>query len=254
MYRAAVFRIAAVVVMAAATSAWADPLPDVALRASTGRVVQVDLDDARIVQGRVIGFDDWFITLAESDTNKLIAVPRDHVQEVVFVDVRPNALAGMPVRPYDRPRRWGLHFGVPGTLVGDVDDGFLHAFVSPNVLLPVLTAYGEGAWYAGSVGVGASFHLSRRWKVDAFATAMPLHYTSFYTYLATGLGVGFHYTAPSGLSVGFALPVVGFAARLGHSPYGYDAPFRYSDSLTYFYLAGFTTLPLVTIGYRFAQL
>jgi hypothetical protein len=140
---------------------------------------------------------------------------------------------------------------VPGTLVGDVDDGWLHAFVSPNVLLPILTASGESAWFAGSIGAGVSVHLSQRWKVDAFATVMPLHYTSFYTYVASGLGVGFHYTAASGLSVGFAFPVLGFAARLGKSPYGYDAPFRYSDSLEYFYLAGLTTLPLATIGYRF---
>jgi hypothetical protein len=33
--------------------------------------------------------------------------------------------------------------------------------------------------------------------------------------------------------------------------YGYDAPFRYNDSLGYHYLAGFVGLPLVTVDYRF---
>jgi hypothetical protein len=245
-----VFRIAVVVALVAAAPAWADSPPDVLLRAGTGSIVQLELDDARIVQGRIVGFDDGFIALAESDTNRAIAISRDHVQEMVFVGFPANTAASAR-RAREPVRRWGIHFGLPGTLVGDVDDGWLHAFVSPNVLLPILTASGESAWFAGSIGAGVSVHLSQRWKVDAFATVMPLRYTSFYTYVASGLGVGFHYTAASGLSVGFAFPVLGFAARLGKSPYGYDAPFRYSDSLAYFYLAGLTTLPLATIGYRF---
>lgn len=252
MYRADVVRLALVVVLAAATSAWAEPVTDTGLRAVADRTVRLELDDARLVQGRLIGFDDNFVIIAASDTNEVISVPRDHVQRVVLVDGVPAVVApAAPVIVRERARRVGVHFGLPGTLVADIDNGWLHAFVSPNVLLPLVTASGESAWYAGSVGAGVSFQLSARWKVDAFATVMPLHYTSFYTYVASGLGAGFHYTAPSGLSVGFAFPVVGFAARLGRSPYGYDAPFRYADSVQYFYLAGFTTLPLVTIGYRF---
>jgi hypothetical protein len=148
---------------------------------------------------------------------------------------------------------WGLHFGLPGTLSVDVDAGLLHAFASPNVLLPILTESGESRWYAGALGAGVSLPISSRWRFDTFAVTMPLHYTSFYTYLTAGLGIGFHRTSASGVSWGFTFPLIGFAKRVGHSPYGYDAPFRTNDSLGYFYLAGFTTLPLVTIGYRFPR-
>jgi hypothetical protein len=45
--------------------------------------------------------------------------------------------------------------------------------------------------------------------------------------------------------------VVGFATRIGSSPTGYDAPFRYNDSLSYYYLAAVAGMPLFTLGYRF---
>jgi len=240
-----VHRIAAIVILGAAT-AWADPVPDASLRAVTDRAVRLELDDARSVDGRVLAFDATTVTLAASGTNEVISVPRGHVQHVFVSDF---AVPGAP-EP-ERHRMWGVHFGFPGTLVGDVDYRWLHAFASPNVMLPILTASGESRWYSAAIGAGISIPLSSRWRFDAFGETMPLHYTSFYTYLATGLGVGFHRTGTSGISVGFTLPIIGFAARLGHSPYGYDAPFRYNDSLSYFYLAGFTTMPLVTLGYRF---
>lgn len=236
-------RIVVAVVLAVTARAWADPVPDASLRAVAEHTVRLELDDARIAEGRMLAFDAASVTLVASDTHEVISVPREHLRRLVLVDF---------ATPAPEPHRmWGLHFGLPGTLVADVDYGRLHAFASPNVMLPILTASGESTWYAAAIGAGVSLHLSERWRFDAFAVTMPLHYTSFYTYLAAGVGIGFHRTAASGLSWGFTLPVLGFAERLGHSPYGYDAPFRYSDSLGYFYLAGLTTLPLITLGYRF---
>jgi hypothetical protein len=80
---------------------------------------------------------------------------------------------------------------------------------------------------------------------------MPMRTTSHYTYLGVGLAAGFHYTGRSGFSLGFSFPVIGFATRLGSSPTGYDPPFRYNDSLQYYYLAAAAGLPLFTLGYRF---
>jgi len=234
------------VVVLATALASAEPVPDASLHAVGERTVRLELDDARIVEGRVLAFDATSVTVATRGTGEVISVSREHVRRLILTDFAMPAPAGP--EPH---RLWGLHFGLPGTLAVDVDYGRLHAFASPNVLLPILTESGESAWYAASIGVGASLPVSGRWRFDAFAVTMPLHYTSFYTYLAAGIGIGFHHTAASGLSWGFTLPVLGFAKRLGHSPYGYDAPFRYNDSLGYFYLAGFTTLPLVTLGYRF---
>ena len=238
------------VVLAVSTSAWAEPVPDASLHAVGRRTVRLELDDARTVEGQVLAFDAGSLTVVATGTHEVISVPRAHVKRLILVDLAAPAPVPAPAGP-EPHRLWGVHFGLPGTLSVDVDYGRLHAFVSPNVLLPVLTESGEGSWYGAAVGAGISLPISRRWRFDAFAVTMPLRYTSFYTYLASGLGIGFHRTAASGLSWGFTFPVIGFAKRLGHSPYGYDAPFRFNDSLGYFYLAGFTTLPLVTLGYRF---
>ena len=244
--------MAIILAVAASTPAWAEPVPDASLHAVANRTVRLELDDARSVEGRLLAFDAASVTVVAAGTNEVISVPREHVRRLILVDLATPVPLPAPVPPGLAPRRlWGVHFGLPGTLSVDVDYGRLHAFVSPNVLLPILTASGESAWYAAAIGAGVSLPVSSRWRFDAFAVTMPLHYTSFYTYLAAGLGLGFHHTAANGLSWGFTLPVLGLAKRLGHSPYGYDAPFRTGDSLGYFYLAGITTLPLVTIGYRF---
>ena len=144
----------------------------------------------------------------------------------------------------------GIHFGVPGTLLVDADYKRFHGFASLNVLAPILTASGDSAWIAGSVGAGMTWPLGDRWKLDLFAHAQPLRITSYYTHLAAGIGAGFHYTAPTGFSFGFTLPLLGFSTRTGSSPYGYDPPFTYNDSLGYYYLGSFVGLPLVTFGYR----
>jgi hypothetical protein len=244
--------VAAVVAAVAAAPAWADAVPDASFAAVADGVVRVELDDHHTIEGRLIDYNAATVSLATTGTNEVVTVQRAHVAKLFLVEEAPRGVAFQLAAPAIEPHRlWGVHFGLPGTLLVDVDYRYWHAFASPNVLLPILTASGEHTWYAAAVGGGVSIHLSRRWKVDAFAEVMPLRYTSFYTYLAGGLGVGVHHTAASGLSVGFSLPVVGFAARLGSSPYGYDAPFRYNDSVGYFYLAGFSTMPLLTIGYRF---
>jgi small nuclear ribonucleoprotein (snRNP)-like protein len=240
-------RIAVAIILAMATSTFAGVPPDETLRAVDNKSVRLELDDARTIEGRLIAFDTASVTIVSAGTNEVVTISREHVQHVILAGQTVVA----PPAP-ERHRMWGLHFGLVGTLVGDVDYGILHAFVSPNVLLPLLTESGEAAWYAGAVGAGVTLPLAGRWKLDAFAAVMPLRYTSFYTYLATGLGFGVHHTAANGLSVGFTLPLIGFAARFGHSPYGYDAPYQRNDSLGYFYLAGLTSLPLLTIGYRFA--
>jgi hypothetical protein len=241
--------VAAVVTAVAIAPAWADGVPDASLGAVKDRGVRLELDDHHTVEGRLLAFDAATVTLDAAGTHEVLTLQRAHVVRLILVEVSPPAMQVVPaIEPH---RLWGVHFGLPGALLVDVDYRYWHAFASTNVLLPILTASGEHTWYAAAVGGGVSIHLSRRWKVDAFAEVMPLRYTSFYTYLSAGLGVGVHHTAASGVSVGITLPVVGFAARLGSSPYGYDAPFRYNDSVGYFYLAGFSTMPLLTIGYRF---
>ena len=223
-------------------------MPDASLHAveHPPALVRLELDGAPAVVGRVLGFDATTVTLTAADTNEVVTVSRERLAHVILVEDEPE-----PAAP-ERVRMLSVQFGIPGTLMADVDRGPWHGFASANVLAPILTASSH-PWIAAAVGGGLSFPLSpaSHWKLDVFGEVLPLHITSFYTYLAFGIGAGFHYTAANGFSIGITLPVLGAARRLGSSPYGYDAPFRYGDSLGYYYLASFVGMPLVTFGYRF---
>jgi hypothetical protein len=240
-------------------SAVAPHVPDASLRAVRERVVRLELEDAPAVEGRLLDFEDTSVTIAVSGTNEVISVPRERLRRVVAVasittakvaTEHPAEHAAAP----EKTRIVALQFGVPGTLQVDADYKLFHAFASTNVLASILTASGDSLWTASAFGAGVSLPMTStsRWRLDVFGQVLPLHVTSFYTYLAVGAGVGFHHTAPSGFTVGFTFPVLGFATRLGSSPYGYDGPFRYNDSVGYYYFAGLVGMPLVTMGYRFA--
>jgi hypothetical protein len=186
----------------------------------------------------------------------VMTVPREHLERVILiVSTPPPPPPPLPVpsRPIrEKVRIVGIELGLPGVLVIDADYGLFHTFASANLALPILTAAGDDVWMAAAFGAGISIPIGKsHWTVDVFAQTTPFHVTSFYTYLGFGLGAGFHYTAPSGLVLGVSLPVIGFAARLGSSPYGYDASFGYNDSLGYYYLGAFAAMPLLTAGYRF---
>jgi len=221
----------------------AETVPDASLRAVIDRVVQLDVQ-GRVIEGRVLGFEDSTVTIANVVTGEVTSVPRAQLVRVTLVE------------PSERERRrvWGLQSSLLGTVVVDVERGRLRGFASTNLLLPLITLSGESTWFAGAVGAGVSWPMSAtsHWKLDLFGEVLPFHTTSFYTYLGVGVGGGFHYTAPSGFTLGFTFPIVGFASRLGHSPYGYEASFRYNDSLAYYYVGALAGMPLLTFGYRFA--
>lgn len=117
-------RIAIAVVIGTAGVAWADPVPDAALRAVTDRSLRLELDDATTVEGKLLAFDAEWITLAAAGTNEVIAVPRARVRHVILASLatppaRALATTGVAVVAPERHRMWGLHFGLPGTPVGD---------------------------------------------------------------------------------------------------------------------------------------
>ncbi len=244
-------RARAVVMLAIASSAHAapvEPLPDATLRAVVNREVRLELD-AGYMEGKVLAVDATTLTIAIAATREVITIARDKLRRVIAIDVpRP------PPAP-DKLRFVGVQFSLLGTIAVDVDYKHLHAFASTNVLFPILTAGGSGTWLTGAAGVGGSWPLgdTGRWRLDVFGQVLPLHTTSYYTYLGVGVGAGFHYTARSGFTVGFTLPVVGFATRFGTSTYGYDASFRYNDSVAYYYFAGISGMPILTMGYRFGR-
>jgi hypothetical protein len=237
-----VLRLTVIGLLALVGVAHAD-VPDPSLRAVTGHLVRLELDGSPAVEGRVLAFETATVTLAVLDTNEVVTVPRDKLAHVIAIDAAPEKM-----------RVFGLQFSLLGTVAVDADYKLLHGFASTSLLLPIVTASGSSTWVAGAVGAGVSVPMGKtsRWKLDVFGEVLPLHTTSYYTYLAFGVGAGFHYTASSGFTIGFTVPVIGFSTRLGNSPTGYDASFRYNDSVGYYYLAGLAGMPLVTMGYRFA--
>lgn len=230
--------------LAFATVAHAD-VPDASLRAVNGRVVRLELDGTPAVEGRMLAFEPATVTVVITGSNEVITVPREKLQHVIAVEA---------IAVPEKMRVFGLQFSLLGTVAVDADYKLFHGFASTSLLLPIMTASGDSTWLAASVGGGVSVPLSAtsRWKLDVFGEVLPLHTTSYYTYLAFGVGAGFHYTASSGFTLGVTVPVVGFSTRLGSSPTGYDASFRYNDSVGYYYLAAIAGMPLVTMGYRFA--
>lgn len=233
--------------LAIASPASADPIPDASLRAVLNRDVHLDLADG-FMEGKVLAFEATTLTIAIAATREVITIDRAKVVRLVAIDALPP-----PAPEPDKQRFVSLQISLLGTAAVDVDYKHFHAFASTNLLFPVLTAGGSGTWWTGAIGAGGSWPLgdTGRWRLDVFGTVAPLHTTSYYTYLGVGVGAGFHYTARSGFALGFTLPIVGFASRFGESTYGYDASFRYNDSIAYFYFAGISGMPIVTLGYRF---
>jgi hypothetical protein len=233
------------VVLALATVAHAEPVPDASLRAVNGHTVRLELAGAPAVEGRLLAFEPASVTLVVAGSNEVVTVSRDKLLHVIAIDA--------PITP-EKMRVFALQFSLLGTVAADVEYKRFHGFASTSLLLPIMTASGNNTWLAASLGGGVTIPLSAtsRWKLDVFGEVLPLRTTSYYTYLAFGVGAGFHYTASSGFTLGITVPVVGFSTRLGSSPTGYDASFRYNDSVGYYYLAAFAGMPLVTMGYRFA--
>jgi hypothetical protein len=247
-----VFRIAAIGVLVALGAVAHADVPDASLRAVSGHVVRLELDGSPAVEGRVLAFEAATVTLTATGSNEVVTVPRDKLQRMIAIEV--TAPAATTVEAAEKMRVFGLQFSLLGTVAVDADYKLLHGFASTSLLLPIVTASGNNTYVAAAVGGGVSIPMGKtsRWKLDVFGEVLPLHTTSYYTYLAFGVGAGFHYTASSGFTIGFTVPVIGFSTRLGSSPTGYDASFRYNDSVGYYYLAAVAGMPLITMGYRFA--
>jgi hypothetical protein len=246
-------------------------VPDASLRAVTERLVRLELDGAPSIEGRLLGFEATSVTIARATTHEVVTIPRASVVRVIMIDpvAIPGVMAAAPIAGpaavttiapapapavTERLRVVGAQMSLLGTVVVDADYKRLRGFASTSLLLPLATASGNSTWIAAAIGAGVTLPMGKtsRWQLDLFGQAVPFHTTSYYTYLGFGVGAGAHYTTASGFTLGISFPVFGFSTRLGSSPYGYDASFRYNDSLAYYYTGALAGMPLLTMGYRFA--
>lgn len=153
--------------------------------------------------------------------------------------------------PRTEPRHVGLHLGITPSLMLDVQWRQLYAFVNGAILWPAL--FQSGVMFSG--GLGATFRLAPAtgWHFDVFAFETTLIYARPWrtpvdegvARLGVGLGIGFHYTANNGLTLGFKAPLfaVGIDVDRRGKALGWEGSLVYLDLAMY--------MPLVDIGYRF---
>jgi hypothetical protein len=165
------------VVLALATVAHAEPVPDASLRAVNGHTVRLELAGAPAVEGRLLAFEPTSVSLVVAGSNEVVTVPRDTLQHVIAIDA--------PITP-EKLRIFALQFSLLGTVAADVEYKRFHGFASTSLLLPIMTASGNSTWLAASLGGGVTIPLSAtsRWKLDVSGEVLPLRTTSYYTYLA----------------------------------------------------------------------
>ncbi len=239
-------------------------VPDVVLRTMRGRDAIYTLSQRAEVGGTLLSFDAESVTLAEAGTGRVFAVPRAELISVRIIV--PRAMSALTVAPPMKERHWGLQVsqGV-GNVLLDLDYGHFYGFVGTSIGYPILFTGGSGdQFFAFAVGAGVSWKMSAHslWKFDLVGTLTPTWWGGF----SAGIGVaaGFHYTSPSGFTVGFKIPVLGVAPGcntvIGSSNNDYSDGGGSSGCSrvsggpaligNYFMQAGMS-LPVVSLGYRF---
>lgn len=237
---------------------------DSTLRALKERRVTLTVGQEQAT-GRILGFEADSITLAHDD-GTIATIPRALVvavrlDEIEKVPVSPPAPPPVvtpempPSAPEDaeppmKPRYFGVHLGMAPGVALDVDYEYFHAFASTSWLFPLVTS---GQMVAFTAGMGASIPFSPRWRFDVFGHVAPIFEsvsgysgTGLQPHVGFGLGIGLHYTAPSGFSIGVKLPVIGAATTTST-----QANASVGEIVGWYYLASAFSLPVFSVGYRF---
>jgi hypothetical protein len=237
-------------------------VPDPTFRALHDRVVALRTRDGSEVIGQVLDDDAISVTLALVPSRRVCTVAKADVVDVRLADVPPVPMqlaaaadgeAPMvrtgATQPPERERHFGLNFGFSPSIDLDLDAGLFHGFVNANLVLPMAS---DGQILGFGAGGGVSFHVRphSRWKLDVFAAVTPTRWGSSDTggnwVVGFGVGLGAHYTAKNGFTIGFKMPVIGYSA--GNA---FGGPSSSGTAVASYYLAGLMGLPVVSLGYRF---
>ena len=241
------------------------PVPDPVFRAVVGRKVELRLLDGQLAQGQLLTLEAENAVLALPD-GRVTMVPRAQILEVrlasgtaatpaIVLDLpKAQKAADIPSAPVNR--YFGVQFGLgPGVLALDLAYGNFYGFLSGSLALPLYTAGTNTNAVGGfTLAPGVSFKLAddRNWNFDLFVHASlgyfghgGYYYGPAWTTVdgSVGLGMGFHYTAANGFTLGFKAPIVGFA-------FGGDVSDLKSAG-GYYYLNSVVSFPMATVGYRF---
>lgn len=230
-------------------------IPDASLRAMQGSWVALDFATRPPLVGRLAGFEADTVTLVLSGSNEVVTIPRSAIVRLRGLTPTEPGHAGpgeaAAPEPSGPPRSFGVNFGVTPSVMLDVDYNLFYGFLNVNLVFPLATASSSHPWWTGSVGAGVSLPVSKnsRWKFDIFGSVLPLAgLESSKTYVSIGVGLGMHYTFPSGFTVAFKLPALGYTVRTCT----YDCSNLDSgEAFAYYFLASAMGLPIVSVGYRF---
>lgn len=213
-------------------------VPEVTLRALSGRLVALALRDGQTISGRILSCTMGIATLVSGPHSEVLSV---RIMDVAGVRLLPELPPPEPPSLPERPRYVGVHIGLTPAVMVDLQWRYLYAFANASVVFPLAKLA-----MAFSGGLGASLPLSNKhWRFDLFVFAAPLKFFDPYERPAVGigLGAGFHYTYDNGFTLGFKLPLAGYAAGPGMG--------NPSSGVAAFYLSSVMGLPLFDFGYRF---
>lgn len=235
-------------------------LPDVMFQAVGDRPVVVHLTDGRQVKVRILAVQSDRIVIGLLASGEVRLVSRDTVTTVRLLGSEaPTDCACVEVQPPPPPRRpryLGASISLLPGFTLDLDVRRFRAFANVGILLPSAT---NGGFIPLSIGLGAGLPLWRGMpglKLDLFAHMNwvgDLHGDSDFgfhggNWLAFGVGIGLHRTWDNGLTMGFALPVLGYSFVIGPSPFPRNT--SVPTNFGYYYATSAEALPLFYIGYR----
>ena len=199
-----------------APTAVAPGIPDASFRAVGSRAVIVCTRDGGELTGQILSVEPASVSLALLPSRQVVTVARAEVVGLRLLttpDMPPllaPALVEQPLKPPLKPRHVSIGLGIAPGLNVNADVGMFYGFVNASLVFPAAT---DGNLAAFSIGAGLNFPLAKgsNWKFEVFPYLAPARLDSDGWVVGLGVGVGVHYTNPSGFTIGFKVPILGYS-------------------------------------------
>ena len=232
------------------------PVPDATLQALRSRTIAVQQRSGGCLVGELIGFDAATVTLALAPSRDIVTIARVDVAGLRLADAVTATTSAAAAPPLafapavgtaapTRDRHFGLQLGLAPALMLDYEAGLFYGFINADVVLPMASG---GDLLAFGAGAGVSFPVASgsRWRLDIFAHLTPARFGSDSWSVGGGVGLGVHYTARNGFTLGFKAPILGYSGYVTGSHSNSSG-----DNVAFYYLDGVMGLPVISLGYRF---
>jgi hypothetical protein len=239
-------------------------LPDDAFRSMGARPVVLKLTDGRELAVRILAVKPELLVISLSSNGQIRTLLRQSVASVRLLAstpalaLLPDCSLSRPPAPPPRQRHFAVNLSLAPGFNLDADAGLFHGFANVGFVLLAATKL---AIVPFSLGLGVDLPLAHNLpalRLDIFAH-MNIIWDIYPensdfgppmmgSWMGFGAGLGLHYTWNNGLTLGFTVPLLGYAFQFGQAaePFNYDLG---SGVLNYF-LTSLEALPLFYLGYR----